>query len=431
MSLTNMNREARRPVRSVGVRDLRFAGAVAAGLIAGVLGVGALSAPLLGWSDWPDGLKLGSGHAVTTMKAPAQQVAAVDNNRPTQTTIGPAAVPGVGTVTSLAIPGGTGTSTGSGSPTEPTRVVLQGEGVRTGGNGESVGGNGFIDPTNLTDTDGDKMPDTWETNYGLDPLTDDRNADSDGDGIRNADEYLLRTSPRLGDTDGDGISDANADSDGDGIRNATEIRLGTQPWNPDTDQDGSNDGLADPDGDGVPSASEDQVGTDPATAEPTVTEEPPALPVDTNPDPQQPPQAPDDDGGDPGPVGTQPDPIHVEDPADDDGDTPDPTPAPSAPVEEPSHAAPAAPVADPTPPAADPAPAARGRRRALRRPGSRSCCRSGSGSGRRARPGTGSAGSRGRSGPGSGPRARSGRRTGRPGRRARGDGAGDGTGRLS
>ena len=62
MSLTNTNREARRPVRSVGLRDLRFAGTVAAGLVAGVLGVGALSAPLLGWTDWPDGLKPGGGN---------------------------------------------------------------------------------------------------------------------------------------------------------------------------------------------------------------------------------------------------------------------------------------------------------------------------------------------------------------------------------
>ena len=54
MSLTNTNREAQRSVRSGGLRDLRFAGTVAAGLVAGVLGVGALSAPLLGWTDWPE-----------------------------------------------------------------------------------------------------------------------------------------------------------------------------------------------------------------------------------------------------------------------------------------------------------------------------------------------------------------------------------------
>ena len=73
MSLTNTNREARRPERSVGLRDLRFAGTVAAGLVAGVLGVGALSAPLLGWTDWPDQLQPGGGNAAVTMRSPQQR----------------------------------------------------------------------------------------------------------------------------------------------------------------------------------------------------------------------------------------------------------------------------------------------------------------------------------------------------------------------
>src|SRR3954454_12893664 len=39
--------------RPSAARDLRFAGTIAAGCIAGVLGVGALTAPLLGWTNWP------------------------------------------------------------------------------------------------------------------------------------------------------------------------------------------------------------------------------------------------------------------------------------------------------------------------------------------------------------------------------------------
>src|SRR3954465_7233288 len=39
--------------RAFAMRDVRFAGTVAAGLVAGVLGVGALTAPLLGWTQWP------------------------------------------------------------------------------------------------------------------------------------------------------------------------------------------------------------------------------------------------------------------------------------------------------------------------------------------------------------------------------------------
>src|SRR5829696_7446186 len=37
-------------------RDLRFAGTIAAGLCAGVLGVGAIAVPLVGWNDWPQAL---------------------------------------------------------------------------------------------------------------------------------------------------------------------------------------------------------------------------------------------------------------------------------------------------------------------------------------------------------------------------------------
>ena len=58
MSLTNTNRESP-GARPLALRDLRFAGTVAAGLVAGVLGVGALSAPLLGWTEWPDALQPG------------------------------------------------------------------------------------------------------------------------------------------------------------------------------------------------------------------------------------------------------------------------------------------------------------------------------------------------------------------------------------
>src|SRR4051794_40267655 len=36
--------------------DLRFAGTIAAGLVAGTLGLGALAAPLVGWRDWPAAL---------------------------------------------------------------------------------------------------------------------------------------------------------------------------------------------------------------------------------------------------------------------------------------------------------------------------------------------------------------------------------------
>lgn len=50
------------------------------------------------------------------------------------------------------------------------------------------------DPNN-NDTDGDKMPDGWEVNNGLDPLFDDADGDEDGDGANNLMEYIRGTDP--------------------------------------------------------------------------------------------------------------------------------------------------------------------------------------------------------------------------------------------
>src|SRR3954467_9895222 len=103
MSLTNTNREAGRQMRHGGLRDLRFAGTVAAGLVAGVLGVGALSAPLLGWTSRADNLQPG-GNEQVHMPAPAVRQAVAQSRPPTNRPApasGPAAVPGVGSATVL------------------------------------------------------------------------------------------------------------------------------------------------------------------------------------------------------------------------------------------------------------------------------------------------------------------------------------------
>src|SRR5919108_5994903 len=130
LSLTNTNREATGTSRPLALRDLRFAGTVAAGLVAGVLGVGALSAPLLGWTDWPDALQPGGNQRQpVVMSAPDQRPATAQPPRsPARTATGPSAVPGVGTATAVVIPvggvtGGTGgTGTGGSTPTT-TRTV--------------------------------------------------------------------------------------------------------------------------------------------------------------------------------------------------------------------------------------------------------------------------------------------------------------------
>ncbi len=121
--------------------------------------------------------------------------------------------------------------------------------------------NDWLNP-GKADTDGDFMPDGWEMQYGLNPLSaSDAFLDKDGDGLLNLHEYLVGTSPLLTDTDADFLPDyeevmiymtdpLNPDTDGDGLLDGREV------W--DKNMDGIRDGGffpnwytgADMDGDG-------------------------------------------------------------------------------------------------------------------------------------------------------------------------------------
>jgi hypothetical protein len=73
------------------------------------------------------------------------------------------------------------------------------------------------------DTDGDGMPDEWETLYGFDPNNpNDALNDFDEDGLSNADEFSRGTNPTERDTDGDGWGDGK------------EVRFGTDPLDNDS-----------------------------------------------------------------------------------------------------------------------------------------------------------------------------------------------------
>ncbi|MCL4298436.1 MAG: SBBP repeat-containing protein [Anaerolineae bacterium] len=95
-----------------------------------------------------------------------------------------------------------------------------------------------------TDTDGDSLPDGWEQDHGLDPLTDDAAADPDNDGLTNLAEFQAGSDPQNADDDGDGVSDG--------------LEIGFDPDNPpDTDGDGTPDFAdTDDDDDGLPTTVE-------------------------------------------------------------------------------------------------------------------------------------------------------------------------------
>jgi hypothetical protein len=72
----------------------------------------------------------------------------------------------------------------------------------------------------VTDTDGDGMPDAWEVDHYLNPAVNDAQNDNDNDGLKNIDEYHYRTDPNNADTDKDGYSDYE------------EVQAGSDPLDP-------------------------------------------------------------------------------------------------------------------------------------------------------------------------------------------------------
>jgi hypothetical protein len=132
----------------------------------------------------------------------------------------------------------------------------------------------------LPDSDGDGMPDDYETANSLDPGdSSDGAGDTDSDGLSNVEEYLAGTDPQDDDSDDDGILDGaetktgiyvsatdtgtdplGNDTDIDGLLDGVETNTGTFV---NADDTGTNPNLADTDNDGFRDGSEINASTDP------------------------------------------------------------------------------------------------------------------------------------------------------------------------
>src|SRR4051794_8387503 len=97
--------------RPSAMGDLRFAGTIATGLVAGTLGLGALAAPLVGWKDWPSALGKDTSSAQPLKLAPVNVANPPEKSRGSSPKVADP-VPSSATTTPIPLPGGLGAGTG-------------------------------------------------------------------------------------------------------------------------------------------------------------------------------------------------------------------------------------------------------------------------------------------------------------------------------
>ncbi|HYM56978.1 MAG TPA: hypothetical protein VES79_03360, partial [Solirubrobacteraceae bacterium] len=334
------------------VGDLQFAGMVSAGLIATVLVLGALMAPVVGRNGHVGSPSHERDQTVRLSPPAPSPLAAV----PESAGRGPdlrlaarrsAPLAARGTIVTQRLD-----ASGPGAAIAPRGAPPQSEPL---GASDGAPATRLPEPLDFAanvarDTDGDGLPDLWEIQYGLNPQSaGDAGIDSDHDGLDNLTELRLRTLPTGADSNGNGVSDGDEDADGDGLHNSTENHIGSDPTTADSNTDGVTDAFDDADGDGAPNLAEQEAGTDAGSHEdiPTEPVTPAPTPVAIEPDPD----LEVDDGG--SGAGTPPAP-----PADVPAN-PAPVPAPAPEPETPQAPAPppapdlATPQAPVPPPALD------------------------------------------------------------------------------
>lgn len=85
------------------------------------------------------------------------------------------------------------TTSGTVTVSSGADISYASSGTITLGAGFSVALGGVFHTHINADTDGDGMPEYWETTQGLNPRTADGTLDKDSDGLNNLTEYLLGT----------------------------------------------------------------------------------------------------------------------------------------------------------------------------------------------------------------------------------------------
>lgn len=183
----------------------------------------------------------------------------------------------------------TPTECGPGQVLNPITGTCQSTAPDNNGQTNNTNTNNIVNPNNLNNSTSNNTSTNNQTNNSTNNTTDERclaGLDSDSDGLDNACECVLGTNPYVGDTDGDGLTDAEEDANGncnfdpgetdarqrdtdsDGLTDGEEIQEGTDPLNPDSDGDQIPDGIelasgcmdpmnVDSDGDGLPDDLED------------------------------------------------------------------------------------------------------------------------------------------------------------------------------
>lgn len=99
---------------------------------------------------------------------------------------------------------------------DPFNADFDGDAIRNSFEVEWFGSDPFVKNTVAGDSDNNGLPDEWEASYlawltqfGIQITAPDPSGDYDGDGLTNAEEFMLGTNPFLMDTDGDGLPDGS------------------------------------------------------------------------------------------------------------------------------------------------------------------------------------------------------------------------------